>query len=190
MSEEVPVLIPAPTIEPTPSCNNASLNNIFNMLVELIKKNKMMTLLICVLIGVVIYYFIKVRPFKGSAFTHDHENYHHHQQPHQHSHQQQPIPQEQVASQIKSQNEQAQQQEISQEDLLKKAFPRFDEVSPEEASIKITRNDVRQLPNDLIQNPLEQVKQPINVLNDVDDSDSYDIVPENGMKLDLKARTN
>jgi len=52
----------------------------------------------------------------------------------------------------------------------------------------ITRNETRQLPNDLIQNPLEQVKQPVKVLTDTSEDDLYDVVNDEGMELNVNAR--
>lgn len=66
MSEEAPAQI----------IEDISISKIGNMIYELIKRNPVMTVLTVCLIGVVIYYFINVRPFKGSSFTHDHEYYH------------------------------------------------------------------------------------------------------------------
>jgi hypothetical protein len=189
MSEEVPVLVQASSILPESTCNEPSINNIFNMLVELVKKNKLMTFFIIVLIAVIIYYFIKVKPFKGSAFTHDHDHYHH-------SHE--PLPQQQVQQHL-SQPQQVQQHLPQQQapqtnqEIEKMLMDQvFRQQEQKEQFIQQSNEEPpqRQLPNQLIQNPLDQVKQPIHILNDVDQLDGYDIVPDNGMILDLKARPN
>jgi hypothetical protein len=67
MSEEAPTLI----------TEEVSISKLGTMLYELIKRNPVMTVLIICLIGVVVYYFVNVRPLKGSSFTHDHEHYQH-----------------------------------------------------------------------------------------------------------------
>jgi hypothetical protein len=197
MSEEVPVLVQAPSILPDSSCNEPSINNIFNMLVELVKKNKLMTFFIIVLIGVIIYYFIKVKPFKGSAFTHDHDHYHHShehiqqsQQQHIQQSQQQHIQQQHIQQQQSQQQHIQQQQPQTNQEIEKMLMDQVFRQQEQFVQPSLEEEPQRQLPNQLIQNPLDQVKQPIHILNDVDETDHYDVVPENGMKLDLKARSS
>ena len=158
----------------TPVIEDVSINKLFGMAVELVKRNPLITFLVICLIGVIIYYFINVRPFKGSSFTHDHEHYHHVQP--QKSKQQ--IERELMEQHIMQQQAQMQQQPQMQQK------PQIHQ----QPQIMITRNETRQLPNDLIQNPLEQVKQPVKVLTDTSEDDLYDVVNDEGMELNVNAR--
>lgn len=168
-----------------------SISKVWNMTYELIKRNLFVTFLVCCLIGLIIYYFVKVHPFKGSSFTHDHEHYHHHNHRQQIERQlmERQLLQQQAQIQQQPQMQQQENQNLPREDLLPKAFAKLDEISPEEVKeIIITRNETRQLPNQLIQNPLEQVNQPVKVLSDNSQDDNYDVINEDGMEIDIKAR--
>ena len=178
----------------TPVIEDVSINKLFTMAVELVKRNPLITFLIICLIGVIVYYFINVRPFKGSSFTHDHENYHYSQPQKskqqierelmQAQMQQQQAQMQQQQAQMQQQQPQMQQQQQAQQQSQQQAQQQLQQ----QAQMMITRNETRQLPNDLIQNPLEQVKQPVKVLTDTSEDDLYDIVNDDGMKLDIKAR--
>ena len=163
----------------TPVIEDVSINKLFTMAVELVKRNPLITFLIICLIGVIVYYFINVRPFKGSSFTHDHENYHYSQP--QKSKQQ--IERELMQAQMQQQAQQQLQQQSQQQ-----AQQQAQQQLQQQAQMMITRNETRQLPNDLIQNPLEQVKQPVKVLTDTSEDDLYDVVNDEGMELNVNAR--
>ena len=174
----------------TPVIEDVSINKLFNMTCHLVKRNLLITFLLLCLIGVIIYYFVNVRPFKGSSFTHDHENYHYTQPQNSkqqiekeltelHIMQQQAQLQQQAQMQQQAQLQQAQMKQAQMKQAQMKQQPQLQQFNEEQN---------RQLPNDLIKHPLEQVKQPVKVLTDTSEDDLYDVVNDEGMELNVKAR--
>jgi len=186
----------------TPVIEDVSINKLFNMTCHLVKRNLLITFLLLCLIGVIIYYFVNVRPFKGSSFTHDHENYHYTQPQNSkqqiekeltelHIMQQQAQLQQQAQMQQQAQLQQQaqmQQQAQLQQAQMKQAQMKQAQMKQQPQLQQFNEEQNRQLPNDLIKHPLEQVKQPVKVLTDTSEDDLYDVVNDEGMELNVKAR--